>query len=430
MGVSRKAGDKNTQVIINNITVRAPQRSTQDINNWRTAIRQFENKVNPSRLRLYDLYEDICLDGQIEATWGKRLDWVLNRELRFNDREGKNIEELTKLLNSPDMRGIVKELLNSIAWGYTLIQVNNVYYDEQEEIWKIDYDLIPRKHVHPEKNFRCISRDQNITTRDFLYMEEPLVRYMLWAGDENDMGLLAKACQYVIYKRGDFGDWSQFAEMFGMPFREATYEDYDEETRKKLEIAMEQWGGANYIIRPKGADLKIHDTGSQSGSNTLYKDLKDACNAEISKIFLGNTLTTEQGDKGARSLGDVHMESEQQKHENDKKYMLDILNTRFRAILKTFGLNVEGGLIIFEEDEANWDNLKTKWEVYSGAASLVPIDDDTIYQEFGIPKPINYDQLKEEMRQNKMLETSFKQLFNEEKTPPKNLFNTIRNFFV
>lgn len=436
MTVQRKKAATPTSVVVHNINIRAPYRRTQDIENWKSAIKTFENEVNPSRLKLYDLYEDICLDGQIESVWGKRLDWVLSKEIVYVGPDQKEDESIGKLLNSPDMRGIIKELMNTVAWGYTLIQINNVYYDETEECWKIDYDLIPRKHVHPEKNFRCISKDQNIASRDFLYMEEPFRRYMIWAGDEKDMGLLVKAAQYVIYKRGDFGDWAQFAEMFGSPFRELSYDDYDDETRVKLEKAMEDWGGMNWMMKPKGAELTLHDVGGQAGSNTLYKDLKDACNAEISKIFLGNTLTTEQGEKGARSLGEVHQEGEFQKHENDKKFILDVLNSRFRAVMKVFGVNVTGGYIVFKEDEADWDKLTKKWAVYSGIGNKVPIDDDTIYYEFGIAKPENYEELKEEMRQNTLagMMSAFKEDDDPLKQDKKGFKNYLKkgiaNFFV
>ena len=37
--------------------------------------------------------------------------------------------------------------------------------------------------------------------------------------------------------------------------------------------------------------------------------IKEVCNEELSKIFLGNTLTTSQGENGARSLGDVHKDT-------------------------------------------------------------------------------------------------------------------------
>lgn len=430
MAVNRKKGKKDVNLVVNQINIRAPYRSTQDIDNWRSAIRLFENEINPSRYKLYDLYADIMLDGKVVSTWGKRQDWVLNKNRIYIKKDGTQDEQINKLLNSPDMSRLIKELLNSIIWGYTLLQINNVWYNDSEERYHIDFDLIPRKHVHPEDPFRCISRDQNIATKDFLYMEDPLQKYMLWAGDATDMGLLIIAAQYVIYKRGDFGDWSQYAEMFGMPFRDATYEAHDEETRRALTQAMEEWGAANYMVRPKGSELNLHESNA-SGSNTLYKDLRDACNAEIAMIILGNTLTTEQGDSGARSLGEVHQDAEAQKHLHDEKFILDILNTKFRSILKLFGINVSGGTILFEEDAKNWDLLKKKWDVYSGIASKIPVDDDIIYEEFDIPKPDNYEEMKEAMNTFAHLNTMINDTsVTEPKRTPKNVLKRISNFFA
>ncbi len=390
---------KTPDIVIQNITVKSINRQSADIAVWREAIKSFENKTNPQRTKLYDLYHDIILDGHIEAVWGKRTDNITNKELAFT-KDGKSDEEIDKLLNCPDIRNLLKDLHDSILWGYTLVQINSIYYNEDEERYTVDYDLIPRKHVHPEKDFECVSREQNQVSRDVLYKEPPLSKYMLWAGGASDLGLLIKAAQYVIYKRGNFGDWAQFAELFGMPFREARYDDYDESTRAKLEQAMETYGGNAYAVLPKSADFKLHDA-VKGTAGALYKLLHDACNAEISKCILGNTLTTEQGENGARSLGEVHQDVEDAKHYSDLKYITDILNGKFKAILKAFGFNVAGGYISFKGAGADWDQLKKKWEVISGVRKEIPVDDDYVYEELQIPKPENYEAMRKQMDEEK-----------------------------
>ena len=407
MPVTHKKGQlPKNGVNITTINVRVPNRSTQDIETWRSAIAAFENPVNPVRTYLYDLYKDMELDGQVEATWGKRCDAVLNKRLVFK-RDGTEDEEIGKLLNSPDMRFFIRELLRTILYGYTLIQINRVWFDDDEEQYRIDFDLIPRKHVHPEQGFQCISREQSMATPDFLYLEAPLSNYMVWAGDPTDMGIFASVAQYVIYKRGGFGDWSQFAEMFGMPFRELSYDDYDEATRAKLEQAMEQWGSAGYLIKPKGAELTLHDTGGSTSSADVYDLLISKCDAAISKVILGNTLTTEQGEIGSQALGEVHKEAEGEKNESDKLFVLSVLNTRLRAVLKRFGFNLAGGEIKYEGLETDWARLKDKWDVIKEIRQEVPVDDDYIYDEFPIPKPDNYEQLREEMDLKRELNAMF-----------------------
>ncbi len=415
------------EIVVQNIVIKQVNRRTSDISTWREAIKSAENQQNPTRVKLYDLYDDIMLDGHMEGVWGKRRDAIANRSLTFA-KDGQQDDEINKLLNSPDMGSLVKDLLDSILFGYSLLQINSITYNEDEERYVIDYDLIPRKHVHPERAFRCISRDQTQATRDYLYMEPPLSKYMLWAGD-GGMGLLIKAAQYVIYKRGNFGDWAQFAELFGMPFREARYDNYDDSTRIQLEQAMEAYGSAAYAILPKGADFKLHDA-VKGTAGQLYKMLHDACNAEISKCILGNTLTTEQGENGARSLGEVHQDVEDAKHAADVKMITDILNTKFKSILKSFGFNVAGGYIDFADGGTDWAALKRKWEVLDGVSNRVPVGDDYIYEEMGIPKPDNYDELKEEMAERDMQRFQLKHDSGEPASKKLSAFARILDFFV
>ena len=110
----------------------------------------------------------------------------------------------------------------------------------------------------------------------------------------------------MIYKRGGFGDWAQFSEMFGMPFREAIYDSYDDGTRQRIQQFLEKWSSSTYLVHQRDVELKIHDTGNSASSADIYDKFIAVCDAGISKTVLGNTLTTEQGDNGARSLGEVH----------------------------------------------------------------------------------------------------------------------------
>lgn len=385
---------KANNVIVQNITVKSNPRQTQDIKKWRDAIKAADSLTNPNRKLLYQLYEDILLDGHLTSVVQKRQFNITNKDLVF-ERDGAEDEEISKLLNSPDIERLLTDLIDTRFWGYTVIQVNSIYWDENEEQYKIDYDLIPRIHVHPERDFQCISKGDGQASKDFMFKEPPLANYMLWAGNSKDYGLLMKAAQYAIYKRGDFGDWAQFAELFGMPFREARYDEYDEATRIELEKMLDQYGGAGYAILPKKAEFTLHQATTAASSNVVYKDLKDSCNQEMSVVILGQTLTTTQGENGARSLGEVHQESEDDIMNADMRFIRNILNGKFKAILKTFGFNVTGGKIDFLE-KSNIDKLQKKAAFLSSAEKLVPLDDDYKYQELGIPKPANYEQLKTE----------------------------------
>lgn len=381
-----------------NITLAPVYHQSSDISVWKRALNNFLSLQNPNRVALYDLIEDITLDGQIEATWSKRVDAIRSTPLIFS-KDGKQDEQINKLLSCSDMLNLVKDIHSTVAYGYTLIQVQDITYNDSEENYHIIYDVINRKHVHPERGFECVSIEQNQATKDILYKQPPFSDYMMYMGDATDKGLLFKAAQYVIYKRGGFGDWAQFAEMFGMPFREMTYDEYDEATRIKMENLLREWGAAAYLLHPKGSELTLHP--ASNAGNSPFAELIAFCDASISKCILGNTLTTEQGNTGTQALGSVHLQVEEQKHEADKQFILSVLNTQFRSILTRFGFNVKGGNIFFASPEKDWQQLQAKWNVLSGLSTLIPISDDYLYEEFDIPKPDNYNELKEEKKAEK-----------------------------
>ena len=395
-----KNNNKKVNVQPVNIILKQAHRQSADIDYWRSALTAFESITSPNRVRFYDLIDDISLDGQIEATWGKRSDALVNTPLIFT-RDGKQDEEVNKFLSCPDMLLLLKDIHDAIAYGYSLIQIKDINYSDTDEQYHIDYSLINRKHVHPEPGFECVSIEQYLPTKDFLYKQPPLSDSMIWAGRPFDKGLLFKAAQYVIYKRGGFGDWAQFVECFGMPFREMVYDEYDEPTRLKLEQMLNEWGAFGYMLHPKGSELILHEAANPG--QCPYPELIQECDASISKTILGNTLTTEQGSHGSQSLGSVHLQVEENKYRADKNFVLAVLNSQFKAILKRYGFNVTNGYIYFETPEKDWSKLQTKWNVLSGIASHVPISDDYIYTEFDIPKPDNYEELKKQLQERQAL---------------------------
>ena len=186
-----------------------------------------------------------------------------------------------------------------------------------------------------------------------------------------------------------------------MPFREMVYDEYDEPTRLKLEQMLKEWGAFGYMLHPKGSELILHEVSNPG--QCPYPELIQECDASISKTILGNTLTTEQGSHGSQSLGSVHLQVEENKYRADKNFVLSVLNSKFKAILKRYGFNVTNGYIYFETPEKDWSKLQTKWNVLSGIASHVPISDDYIYTEFDIPKPDNYEELKKQLQERQAL---------------------------
>jgi len=212
--VRRKKGEAVD--LIQRIEITQNKRSAQDIDSWRNAIKAAESTFFPRRTLLYDLYLEILLDGHLSAVIEKRKLSVINTPLHFEEN-GKMNEEITSMISSENFLTLLEDILESKIFGHSLIELSF-------ENGILTPSLIPRKHVVPERGI-IIKRQSD--SEGFSYREFPFTNYLLEVGENNSLGLLMKAAQYIIYKRGGFGDWAQYCELFGMPFRVAKYDGYE-----------------------------------------------------------------------------------------------------------------------------------------------------------------------------------------------------------
>ncbi|MCG9911857.1 MAG: DUF935 domain-containing protein [Flavobacteriales bacterium] len=307
------------------ISIKTLNRQREDIGKWRTALQSAESKTSPKRVPLYTLYNDILLDAHLKSVWEKRKLAILNRKLVFK-KDGTEVEEANLVLQRTWMYETLGHIMDSKLWGHSLLEfglsggvINGV-------------ELIERRNVSPELG---LVLKQETDTIGIDFRNPPISNYVLEVGGKYNLGLLLEAAPYVVYKRGTFGDWAQFNEIFGMPFRKYTYDGHDEKTRILLEEAAAKSGSAGYAVLPKDSNIEWLTNTSNSGSKDTYQAMIDICNKEISKLILGNTMTTEDG--ASRSQAEVHAESEDSIKEADKLWVQSILNDSFRYRLVTLG---------------------------------------------------------------------------------------------
>src|SRR5574344_660741 len=201
------------------IILTQPKRFNIDISDYTQAVHSVENVDFSRRYKLYDLYEDIMMDTHLSCVIGKRKNAVLCSNIEFQ-RDGKPDDNVNKQIKSPWFGRLVEDIIDAKMYGFTLCQ----FYRNGD--W-LDYDLIPRKHADPVR--RLILRHQTDITGTS-WDEYP---DLLYVGEDDDLGLLAKAAPWVIYKRNTTADWAQFSEVFGMPIQEYTYETYDDKARNR-----------------------------------------------------------------------------------------------------------------------------------------------------------------------------------------------------
>ncbi|PXY44513.1 phage portal protein family protein [Flavobacterium hydrophilum] len=372
--------------IIHDLTLVAPDRSSKDIGKLKESVVTAESVYYPNRVMLYDLYHDILsMDGFLRGIIGKRIDSVLNKKLKFIKKDGKQDDDLTDLMKSEKGRDLITLMMESKIWG-----ISGVEFVIGEEL---TFKEVERKHIKPEKGL--ITKSQyGLSEQDgYAYEEMPFV----WViGKPKDLGLLLACSMYGIYKRGTFGDYAQYVEIFGQPVRIMKYDAYDTKTKQELKTLLTDSGSSLAMMIPKQAEFEMLDGKTSNGDGKLQIGLKDACNEEMAIAILGNTETTSSSKSSGYAQSKEHGEQQDELTISDLIFIENLLNSKkFKQILKSYGYDINGK---FEfEIDLNLTKLKLRMEIDMFVSQKVPIGDDYWYETYRIPKPDNYDELKAKM---------------------------------
>lgn len=412
---------KNPAPISTQILIKPIHRGINDIATWRSAIRLADVG---NRCKLYDLYTDLLIDGYLSDAIEKRIDAVTDCDLSFTIN-GKPVDAITELMDTPEFEELLKEIMHSRFWGVSVIECSFIK--------GFAFTSILRKHIRTKtKEIAIREEDEHGTS----YAGNDRV---IQFGRDDDFGIILKAAPYVIYKRGGFGDWAQFVELFGMPQRIGKYSSMDESSRRALIRAFEEAGSAPYLVIPKESEVE-QTVMSGSTNGALYNDFRNACNEEILITILGQTMTTQNGSSLAQ--GKVHLAVQEKKHRADRRYVQRMLNKYLVPLLDKQGYPVKDGKFKFL-DKAQELNVTDTVQL----SNILPIPQEYLYDKYNIPQPkegeaiaqrqvqpspFDVPEMKEdeEQGQEEKKDKKPEKLDKQVEAKPANIKNRDRNFFL
>lgn len=376
-------------IVVNNLVLQSVDRSKKDIQTWRYAHITAESPLVPNRVRLYDLYSDVELDGHITGIIEKRIDAILNKTIYFEVGE-KKVDEMDDVIESDAFRNIIKQIMMQKFWGLSGME----FLPGPQLAFK----EINRKHIKP--HLGIIAKEQ-YGEDGWKYNDA----WNLWVlGDNNDLGLYLKLSPYALWKRGILGDGAQYVEIFGQPVIVMKYDTYDNKTKIELEQTMSEAGSSLRLMIPKQAEFEMIDGKQSNGDGKLFETFVRIFNNEMSVLVLGNTETTSNENGGSNAKSEVHSKQQIEITKSDLKDVLNAINSeKFLQILASYALPVEGGRFCFEK-EYDASQLAHDKNIDMWLGGVVPLSDDYYYEKYGRPKPDNYDELRAKMDEEKAMQ--------------------------
>lgn len=292
------------------------------------------------------VYEEILSDSHLTAVVSSRKSgtmsmlWQIDRGLA----KSKHAKFAEAALRTQDIPRMIGEITDDFLYGYQPLEV----------IWNKPRNgepVIPLQTVgKPPEWFQFDSENRLRFISGRAPSEGELIppRKVLLSRHEarykNPYGnaLLSKVFWPITFKRGGFKFWVSFTEKYGSPFGVGKVPRGADETEyEKLgDILVNMVQDAVAVI-PDDGSFEFIETGGRKNSDVFERMLR-FCDEQTSKAILGQTLTTEAGDKGARSLGEVHFDVRADLIQEDKRRVEDCFNTLIRWIIDlNFGLQKE-----------------------------------------------------------------------------------------
>lgn len=345
----------------------------------------------------FDCFDDLIegdghlrglIDGRIQSVSGK--EWVVLPG-RANDPASAAAALALEghLRNDLGFRDFLEHQLTAPFYGFA---ATNLVWDF------VDGEVMPVRFVNvAHRRFAAPSQDRAneimLIAGDSKY-ELIALEPGLWAVSRYRhrnpwaAGLMRTGAWWAMFKRWSWRDWQIFADMFGLPVVVGYYEEgASEPARLALIEAVKQIGEDGYAVLSAATSIIMKESARSGDATSVYPAISDRAEAQMSKLILGATLTTDAGGKGSYALGAVH---------ENKSYNLMVSDARrveemfVRDIGRPFvAWNGYGNaapprlkLQIVRES-----SLMERAEVLEILGTAIEIDEDQVREEFSLRTP-------------------------------------------
>jgi len=257
----------------------------------------------------YQLYETVLSDDQVKAVVEQRRLAVVSRPWEVVPGGPAAVDKaaaefMAEQLTHIGWDRVTDKMLYGVFYGYAVAEL----------LWTVAGGrvVLDQVKVRKARRFRFDAEGRLRLLTVHASEGEALPERKFWhfaTGADNDdepygLGLAHWLYWPVLFKRNGIKFWLVFLEKMGMPTVKGTYPPGASEAEKtKFLEALAAMQTDSALIVPQGMAVELLEA-ARSGTPD-YVTLVDKMNAAISKVAVGQTMTTDDG--ASRAQGQVHL---------------------------------------------------------------------------------------------------------------------------
>ncbi|MDR0388401.1 MAG: DUF935 domain-containing protein [Treponema sp.] len=310
--------------ILQNLT---PERMAQILNDVKRGECPAEYLELAHDIELKDLHYRSVLSTRKDAITGLEIKVVPASEDKRDVELAEAVERDIVKNGNAKIYALIRDMLDALAKGFS---VNEIIWDTDKTPWK------PKAYKYRDARWFQYDKEtgKTLMLRAPLGNElEPLRPFHfvvhephLISGNQITAGLALPALYFWMLKSYDVTSWAAFIDRYGYPIRIGKYgkkaTEQDRATLKRAVAAIGQDFGA---VIPESAQLEIIESKHASETSNVYKTMADWIDKQISKLVLGQTMTSDDGASLAQSK--THEEVRQDIADSDIQQVVETLNT-------------------------------------------------------------------------------------------------------
>ncbi len=308
-----------------------------------------------------EILESLTADAHLCAVIQTRKLGVKTKEFKFEpgtDADGKTSSQSEQLcrdfsrdIHGLEMRQLITSILDAPLYGMTPLELQFAP-GTHLHLKKIEAKPVRWFGFTEENEPRFISADNPWNGEALPWGKFVFARHEATYDNPYGLRLLSRCFWPVTFKKGGLKFWVSFMEKYGTPFLLGHYgQNADESQQARMLASLQQMIRTAVAVVPQDARVEMLNKSGAGAGHTVFDKMKSAMDAEISKVILGQTLTTEAGERGSYGLGKVHGDVLSAFQDADKMLVRETLNNIARIYGQINADSVPPPVCTFYEEE-------------------------------------------------------------------------------
>ncbi len=299
----------------------------------------------------------------------------------------KIIDAVNELVEGRLLRRAMAEATDGIAKGYAVSEV----------MWEYERKALqPVAFLRRDQRFFTFDRvthERLMLLDDIGYDGVPLdhAKYVVHiplskAGIPIRRGFARAATWAFMIQSFALKDWAAFSEIYGVPFRVGRYgKQASDKDKRSLMMAVRAIANDAAAIVPQGTDIEFHKVEGSHGAS-VFGELLDYTDKQVSKLILGQTMTSDDGSSMAQAK--VHNDVRLDIVEADCEDLAETIN---RDVIEPFVAMNFGVQEVYPALELNVPKPEDVKSLTEAVARLVPlgfrVDQRELRDRIGLSDP-------------------------------------------